>query len=58
VLDSHAYEVGAQPYLVQQVAAAAIAELRRKRDAKPEDATPSAPKVDAEALRQREEALS
>jgi flagellar assembly protein FliH len=41
---------------VQQVAAAAIAELRRKRDAKPEDATPSAPKVDAEALRQREEA--
>ena len=56
VLDSHTYSVGAQPYLVQQVAAAAIAELRRKREAKPEDAVPSAPKVDAEALRQREEA--
>jgi flagellar assembly protein FliH len=40
--------------MVQQVAAAALAELRRKREAAPIEA--DVPKVDPEALRQREEA--
>jgi flagellar assembly protein FliH len=54
VLGTEAYAVGAQPYLVQQVAAAALAELRRKREHAPIEA--DAPKADPEAARQREEA--
>jgi flagellar assembly protein FliH len=54
VLDAGRYAIGKQPYLVQQVAAAALAELKRKRDAgsKP----PVAPARDPEAERLREEA--
>jgi len=53
VLGAEAYAVGAQPYQVQQIAAAALAELRRKREAVP-DAAPAGP--DPEVVRQREEA--
>jgi len=54
VLDPHEYAVGNEPYLVQQVAAAALAELRRR--AQGPAAAPSAPKVDPETIRLREEA--
>jgi flagellar assembly protein FliH len=58
VLGAEAYAVGAQPYLVQQVAAAALAELRRRAavSANPPAEEGAAPKVDAEAMLQREEA--
>ena len=58
VLGAETYAVGAQPYLVQQVAAAALAELRRRAaaGANPAQAVEAAPKVDPEAVRQREEA--
>jgi flagellar assembly protein FliH len=54
VLDAHRYSVGAQPYLVQQVTAAALAELKRKREAPVEAPKASEPRVDpvAEQLRQ------
>jgi flagellar assembly protein FliH len=55
VLDAGRYAVGDQPYLVQQIAAAALAELKRKREAHGE-VTPSGPKSDPEAERLREEA--
>jgi flagellar assembly protein FliH len=58
IIDAQGYTVGAQPFQVQQIAAAALKELQRKREVKaeasPEPAAP--PKADPEALRQREEA--
>lgn len=54
VLDPGHYAVGNQPYLVQQIAAAALAELKRKRDEGPK--APAAPVRDPEAERLREEA--
>lgn len=53
VLDARLYAVGDQPYLVQQVTAAALAELKRKRDA-PAQPKAEQPRVDpvAEAMRQ------
>lgn len=56
VLEARTYSVGAQPYLVEQVAAAALAELRRKRDGADKKDVPAEVKLDPEALRQREEA--
>lgn len=59
VLDARLYAVGSQPYLVQQVTAAALAELRRKRDelsrpvVAPKD---EAPRVDPVAEQLRAEA--
>jgi flagellar assembly protein FliH len=60
VLEAANYEVDEQPYLLEKVAAAALADLRRKREAKErEDAQgtePEEPRLDPVALRQREEA--
>jgi flagellar assembly protein FliH len=60
ILDANGYTVGGQPYQVQQIAAAAIKELQRKRAEKdapaPSADADKAPVVDPEAQRQREEA--
>lgn len=54
------YEVDAQPYLLEKVAAAALADLRRKREAKEREdrggGEPAVAPMDPLALRQREEA--
>jgi len=54
VLNAEDYATASQPYLMEKVAAAAMAELRRKRDLL--DKAPAAPELDPVALRQREEA--
>jgi flagellar assembly protein FliH len=61
VLDARIYAVGDQPYLVQQLSTAALAELRRKREAAnaaPAEAVPAAsePKTDPVAEQLRAEA--
>lgn len=62
IIDAQGYTVGDHPFQVQQIAAAALKELQRKRastssaQALVADEEAKAPKVDAEALRQREEA--
>lgn len=54
VLNAEDYDTASQPYVVQQVAAAALEELRRKRDPKSQAAQPAP--VDPLVLRLREEA--
>jgi len=54
VLNAEDYAAGSQPYLMEKVAAAALAELRRKRDLK--DGSPQEVKIDPVALEQRKEA--
>jgi flagellar assembly protein FliH len=54
VLNAEDYATASQPYLMEKVAAAAMAELRRKRDL--QDKAPGVPEIDPVALRQREEA--
>jgi flagellar assembly protein FliH len=58
VVDAGAYQVGAQPYLLSQVTAAALEELKRRKAAakKAASAAPRKPLVDPEAMRQRAEA--
>ena len=59
ILDAHGYTVGDHPFQVQQIAAAALKELQRKRSSASNasaDEEVKVPKVDPDALRQREEA--
>lgn len=59
VLEARSYQVGQEPFLVKQVAAAALRELERKRlaaKAAPKDEAPKADPV-AQALRDEAEAL-
>lgn len=55
VLDARYYAVGSQPFLVQQLTAAALAELKRKRQA-PAEAEAKEPLVDPATEQMRSEA--
>lgn len=56
VLDARQYAVADQPYLVQQIAAAALAELMRKRAKPVAETEPAVAALDPEAERQKDEA--
>jgi flagellar assembly protein FliH len=59
ILDAHGYTIGAQPFQVQQIAAAAIKELQRKREAASASSTleeVKVPVVDRVAEQWREDA--